>query len=156
MVRVVSHSVYLNPQVNMASNAATDAVLSTPMTKNRFLKVNKEGVPLNKQVPSTSQVNTVTTGAVALDGSSNFWVLNALVGALAVNIPSAANLINRTIDVLVRGGVGQNVVLTFPAAGYPVYVDGASGASANYTIAANANNQNVRLIFGPTAGYVMI
>lgn len=140
----------------MTSVVATDASLITPITKARYLKVTKEGVPINKQVPRTTQTNAVVGPAtVFFDGSNDVRIENALTGVITYNATNVSSLIGRTITVLVRGGVGQNVVINFPAAGYPVYVKGVAGASTTYTIAANANNQSATIMFGPTSASVL-
>jgi hypothetical protein len=139
----------------MTSLVATNGIPQTPITKNRFLKVNKEGVPLTLQVPRTAQINTaVGPATLTFDGSNDVWVTNALTGAITFNATSVNNLIGRAITIFVRGGVGQNVVVNFPAAGYPVYLKG-GGAVTTQTIAANANAQNITIVFGPTAGYII-
>ncbi len=141
----------------MTSLVATDAALNPPLTKNRFLKVNKEGVPINKQVPRTTQNNIAAGPAtVTFDGSNDFNVTGALAGVLTVNATVVNNLIGRSIRVFVRGGVGQNVVINFPAAGYLTYVKGAAGEVTSYTLAASANNQSVEIVFGPTIAVVHI
>lgn len=141
----------------MTSLVATNGIPQTPTTKNRFLKVNKEGIPLTLQVPRTSQINAAAGPAtLTFDGSSDVWVTNALAGVITFDATSVNNLIGRAITVFVRGGVGQNVVVNFPAAGYPVYVKGAAGAVTTYTILANANNQNISIVFGPTSAFIIV
>ena len=139
----------------MTSVLATNGIPQTPTTKNRFLKVNKEGIPLTLQVPRTSQVNSVVGPAtLTFDGSSDVWVTDALTGVITFNATSVNNLIGRAINIFVRGGVGQNVVVNFPAAGYPVYLKGGAAVTTQ-TIAANANAQNITIVFGPTSGYII-
>ena len=140
----------------MTSVLATNGIPQTPTSKNRFLKVNKEGIPLTLQVHRTTQQNTVVGPAtLTFDGSNDVTVTNALTGAITFNATSVNNLIGREITIRVRGGVGQNVLVTLPAAGYPVYTKGVAGTQASpYTILANANNQTVVLTFTPTAGFI--
>ena len=140
----------------MTSVVGANAVVDKTLAKTRYLKVDKEGVPLNLQVPLTTQVVTATGGTITFTGARIVPVLTALVGVLTINATSHLGLIGREITVYVRGGVGQNVVINFPAAGYPVYVNGVAGASTTYTIAASANNQAASIRFGPTAGFVTI
>lgn len=141
----------------MTSTVGNNAAISTALTRDRFLRVDKEGIPLDKQVPRTSQTNSVVGPAtITFDGSSTLFVTNALSGVITVNATSVSNLIGRNIRVVVRGGVGQNVVINFPAAGYPVYVKGSAGAVTTYTIAASANNQDINIEFGLASAYVTI
>lgn len=139
----------------MASQVATDAVLTTPIDKKRPLLGDKAGVPLNRQIPRTQQVYT-GNGAVpiTLDGSNSLLVTGALAAPLVVNATSVNNLIQRAIAVYVRGGVGQNVVINFPVAGYPVYSKGAAGTVTTITLPVSANNQNLFIDFGATAAYI--
>lgn len=139
----------------MASSIATDAVLLTPIDKERPLLVDKSGIPLNRQVPRTQQVYTGNGATpITFDGSNSLLITGALAGALTVNALTVNNLVSRMINVYVRGGVGQNVVINFPVAGYLVYNRGTAGAITTLTIAASANNQNVSIEFGATAAYI--
>lgn len=140
----------------MTSLTSTDAVILGPMDKERPLLVDKNGAPLNKQVPRLQQQYNGAGGETILfDGSNSLFVSGALAGVLTINATSVANLRGRNIAIYVRGGVGQNVVVNFPVAGYPIYVTGAAGAGATtQTITANANNQVLRIEFGTNAAFI--
>jgi hypothetical protein len=143
----------------MTSLTSTDAVILGPMDKERPLLVDKNGAPLNKQVPRLQQQYNGAGGETILfDGSNSLFVNGvngALAGVLTINATSVANLRGRNIAIHVRGGVGQNVVVNFPVAGYPIYVTGAAGAGATtQTITANANNQVLRIEFGTNAAFI--
>ena len=139
----------------MTSVVATDAVILTPMDKERPLLADKSGAPLNKQIPRTLQLYTGNGATpITFDGSNALFVTGALGGALTVNATTVNNLIGRAISIYVRGGVGQNVVINFPAAGYLVYNRGTAGTVTTLTIAASANNQNVVIDFHPTFSYI--
>jgi hypothetical protein len=139
----------------MTSLTAKDAGLLTPVEKRRPLLADKNGFPLNKQVPKTQQAYAGVGGeTITLDGSDALFVTVGLTGVLTINATDASNLRGRIINVYVRGGVGQNVVINFPAAGYPMYIGGAAGAATAYTIAANANNQKATIHFGTTFAYI--
>jgi len=140
----------------MTSLTSTDAVILGPMDKERPLLVDKNGAPLNKQIPRLQQQYNGAGGETILfDGSNSLFVDGALAGVLTINATSVANLRGRNIAIYVRGGVGQNVVVNFPVAGYPIYVTGAAGAGATtQTITANANNQVLRIEFGTNAAFI--
>ena len=140
----------------MTSLTSTDAVILGPMDKERPLLVDKNGAPLNKQIPRLQQQYNGAGGETILfDGSNSLFVNGALAGVLTINATSVANLRGRNIAIYVRGGVGQNVVVNFPVAGYPIYVTGAAGAGATtQTITANANNQVLRIEFGTDAAFI--
>ena len=140
----------------MTSLTSTDAVILGPMDKERPLLVDKNGAPLNKQIPRLQQQYNGAGGETILfDGSNSLFVSGALAGVLTINATSVANLRGRNIAIYVRGGVGQNVVVNFPVAGYPIYVTGAAGAGATtQTITANANNQVLRIEFGTNAAFI--
>ncbi len=140
----------------MTSLTSTDAVILGPMDKERPLLVDKNGAPLNKQIPRLQQQYNGAGGETILfDGSNSLFVNGALAGVLTINATSVANLRGRNIAIYVRGGVGQNVVVNFPVAGYPIYVTGAAGVGATtQTITANANNQVLRIEFGTNAAFI--
>ncbi len=140
----------------MTSLTSTDAVILGPMDKERPLLVDKNGAPLNKQIPRLQQQYNGAGGETILfDGSNSLFVNRALAGVLTINATSVANLRGRNIAIHVRGGVGQNVVVNFPVAGYPIYVTGAAGVGATtQTITANANNQVLRIEFGTNAAFI--
>lgn len=139
----------------MTSVTAIDGVLLTPVEKRRYILADKNGAPLNKQVPKTQQIYSGVGGeTITLDGSDNLFIITGLTGVLTINATNPSSLRGRRVNIFVRGGVGQNVVINFPAAGYPTYIGGAAGAATTHTIATNANNQKATIEFGITFAYV--
>lgn len=140
----------------MTSTTGKDAGLITPIEKKRFLQADKNGAPLNRQVPRTQQSYTGTGGeTITLNGSNYLFVTTALAGVLTINCQDVSNLRGRLITIYVRGGVGQNVAFQFPAAGYPVYNTGTAGTVTALTVATSANNQRVQIEFGQNFGWIL-
>lgn len=147
-----AHSKYL--RYTMTSTLAIDAKIPGPLAKDRYLRADKEGAPIDLQVPLTTQ-NTVavTGGALVATGARYIPITTALVGVLTINMTNYASLIGREIVVFVRGGVGQNVVINFAAAGYTTYLNGA-GAVTTHTLAANANAQKAIIAFTTQGAFI--
>jgi len=139
----------------MTSLTADNAVVLSPIEKERFLLADKNGFPLNRQIPRTSQTYAGTGNeTITINGSNNFLVTNALVGALVIDLTSAAKMRNRQITINVRGGVGQIVTVNFPAAPYLTYDNGAAGTITTKNIPVSANNQRMTIDFTDTYAFV--
>ena len=139
----------------MTSTTGTNAVLSTPLAKDRFIRCNKEGVPLDLQIPVTSQDLTgITGGTIVPTGANVIPVTGALATPLIINMTNRLDLIGRTITVYVRGGVGQTVTLNFPVAGYSTYNAGGAGTVTTLVLAALATNQVARITFTPVGAFI--
>jgi len=141
----------------MTSTLSKNAPITTASDKIRYLKVDKDGLPLTKQIGRTWQ-NYSGAGGVTIipDGSHSFNVLGVLAGVLTLNCTDVSNFVGRSLMVTVRGGASQNVVIDFPAAGYDVRVKGAAGSVTTYTIAANANNQNILIDFRSDGAFIVV
>lgn len=139
----------------MTSNLSKAAYVPTPSERQRFLKVDKNGFPVDKQIPRTWQNYSGAGGVTVIpDGSNSFNVLGVLAGVLTLNCTDVSNFIGRSLNVTVRGGATQNVVINFPAAGYDVRVKGTAGSVTTYTIAASANNQNALIDFRQDGAFI--
>lgn len=139
----------------MTSLVASNAVLPNPIAKDRFIRCNKEGVPIDLQVPVSSQDLTgVTGGTIVPTGAGVIAVTGALATPLIINATNHLNLIGRTITVYVRGGVGQTVTINFPVAGYSTYTAGAAGTVTTLVLAVLATNQVTRITFTPTGAFI--
>jgi len=141
----------------MTSPVSKDAIVLTPSDRPRYLAVDKNGIPLTKQIARTWEDYTGVGGVTVVpDGSSSYNVLGVLTGVLTLNCTDVSNFVGRSLLVTVRGGASQNVVINFPAAGYDVRVKGSAGSVTSYTLAVSANNQSVVIDFRQTGAYITI
>lgn len=141
----------------MTSLNSTDAYVGKPSERKRYLEVDKNGLLRNKQIPRTWENYSGVGGVTVVpNGSNSYNVLGVLTGVLTLNCTNVSNFIGRSLMVTVRGGASQNVVINFPAAGYDVRVKGAAGSVTTYTIAANANNQNIMIDFRSDGAYIVV
>lgn len=133
----------------MTSPFANNAVVPPKIATDYYLRSTKEGVPLDRQVPRTTQVPSATTGIVVPTADRNMTIAT-LTGPLTIDFANNfRNYIGKDYVILVNSGVGQTVTLSFNAA-LPARVTGAAGTTTSVVVAASANNQTVRLIFMDT------
>lgn len=141
----------------MTSNLSKDAYVGTPSERKRYLRADKNGNPVNKQIPQTWENYSGVGGVTVVpNGSHSYNVLGVLTGVLTLNCTDVSNFVGRSLMVTVRGGASQDVVVNFPAAGYSVRVKGSAGTVTTYTIAANANNQSIMIYFRQDGAYIEI
>lgn len=133
----------------MTSPFANNAVVPPKIATDYYLRSNKEGVPLDRQVPKTTQVPSATTGTIIPTADRNMTIAT-LTGPLTIDFATNfRNYIGKDYEILVFGAVGQTVTFNFNAA-YPARVTGAAGTTTSLVVAALANNQRVRLTFMDT------
>jgi hypothetical protein len=106
----------------MTSTYARNAATITSVTKIRYLKSNKDGLPLDKQVPRSVQLYTGTGGAGEIldyDGSNDVVIMAGnLTGNLIVRfIPPADpshkfNLLGREAKIHVSGATTRTITLS--------------------------------------------
>jgi hypothetical protein len=132
----------------MTSSYSKKSVIPLPHATRYFLQTDKNGIPLNGQVPRTVDIYTGTGGTIISSGRNDLFVNSILASTLIVNMQDTSELIGRKICVSVRPGATQIVRLLFPAAGYTVYVDGGNAAVTQYDIPISANCQSVEVAFG--------
>lgn len=133
----------------MTSSFSKKAIVRRPHETEFYLKADRNGNPLQGQIPRTADIYTGTGGTIVCSGKSDLFVANVLSSMLIVNMQDTPELIGRGITVTLRPALTQTVRLLFPSAGYTVYVDGASAAVTQYDIATSANAQSVEVIFQP-------
>lgn len=140
----------------MTSLIDNSAPILTPSTAIRHLRVDKNGFPLTKQIGRLSQLFTgIAPATIVPDGSSVIYVPDALAGVLTIDCTDYKKLAGKTLNIMVRPGPGQNVVVNFPASGYTVYVKGAAAAVTSYTIAASANAQSIFIDFRTDGAFIV-
>lgn len=134
----------------MTSNVAQNYISSSPNQKKHYLETDKDGIPLQKQVPLTYQVyQGPGNESIEPDGSNSFSVGSILVGPLDVDFRThIQNYARRTINIFVLAGQVQPVNLLFPLAGYFVSQLGTPNVINNYVIAPSINHQAVQVSFG--------
>lgn len=139
----------------MTSQKATNAFVPTASTKYFTLKADKNGIPIDLQVPRTSEIYSGGGDVTIIpNGSSNFVVSAVLDGVLTLNCSNVSNFIGRNINILVRPGTTENVVINFPSSGYTVYNVGAAAAVTSYTITAGDNAQRITIEFMDTIAFI--
>lgn len=96
----------------MTSTLATNAVLPS-IGQSHFLRADKNGYPLQKQVPKTYQHYTGTGGeTIVPDGSDIITVdASALTGNLTLNFTPNRNFIGRHIDLIVFNNYNAGTVI---------------------------------------------
>lgn len=109
----------------------------------RYLRVDREGVPLQKQVPTTVQTYTGAGGvSIDPDGSEVLWVNSALgSGALTINFTTTAkynNYLGRKLLVYVSPAAGANVIVDVTGGGRAFRLTGDTGDQATITAGGSA------------------
>lgn len=78
----------------MSSSLATNAALPG-LDREYYLQVDKEGFPLNKQVPLSIQTYSGAGGvSIVPDGSDVLFISGTMAGALVINLTNTANYTN--------------------------------------------------------------
>ena len=99
----------------MSNSLAINAAIVRSTDKTRYLKVNRDGVPINRQVPRTYQTYTGTGGSLTYDGSNEIRINGAtLVSPLTIQfgpVSSVRNWIGRTVDINVFTPNTQTITL---------------------------------------------
>lgn len=138
----------------MTSSFSKKAIVPLPHEKRYWVPADKNGVPLNGQVPRTADIYTGTGGTLVASGKSDIFVNSILDSLLTIDMQDTPELIGRRITVSVRPGATQIVRLLFSNT-YTIYVDGGNAAVTQYDIPVSANAQSVDVIFGATVGVVI-
>ena len=114
----------------MTSPLATNAVPSI----NRALEADREGRPLQGQVPKTYQVYEGTgNDMVPMEGLDFFVIQSDLsAGPLMINTTNNVNLYGRTCNILAPQGCLNNLIFNYGAGN--IYVAGSALPSNNYTV----------------------
>lgn len=132
----------------MSSTISTNN--TNTLGKKRYLEVDREGVPLNKQVPNTSQIYTgAGNETITFDGSNVFVVQSTLAGGdLTITETDATmrNLLNRTIKVIIPSTTTNDTIINLPV-GATFVSAGAENGNAQKTVAAAAAGVTFELVF---------
>lgn len=113
---------------------ATNAALNNTLSKPRYLRVDREDVPLDKQVATSMQEYTgAGAETITFSGDARFMINTAVAGALTVEMAAEdmRNLVGKSIDVCLTGVHLDTVTFTLPG--------GAIFASDNYGAADGLN-----------------
>ena len=136
----------------MSNPLAINAAVIRPTDKKRYLKVNKEGTPINKQVSRTYQNYTGTGGSLAYDGSSEIRINGAgLVSPLTIQFGPIANVRNwvgRCVSINVYTPNAQTITLNSSPAF--MVLNGTSLTQLSHVIAVNNTVKTVTLYFSST------
>lgn len=140
----------------MTSIKSKDAYVGKPSERKRYPQIDKNGFLVNKQLPRTWENYSGVGGVTVVpNGSNSYNVLGVLTGVLTLNCSDVSNFVGRSLVVTVRGGATQNVVISFPAAGYDVRARGTAGSITSYTITPSANNQSVTIDFRQDGAFII-
>ena len=140
----------------MTSLLALNARLPSAISRKRYLKADKEGVPLDKQVPRTYQVYEGTGGeTIDYDGSSEIVILSDLPnGPLTValgQIPS--NLLGRWLTINVSGLMSSDLVIdALPAL---LAVAGTQTLEGVHTITGDRLYRSINIFFANPTIYLL-
>lgn len=109
----------------------------------RYLRVTKEGVPIQKQIPLTVQTYSAAGGvSIQPNGSEVLWVNSTLAtGALTIDLTAAANYnnyIGRKLTVYVSPAAGNNVLVSITGGGRAFRLTGDTGTVATITAGGTA------------------
>jgi len=134
----------------MTSRQATNFVSPSPNQKPHYIQCDKDGIPLQKQIPLTFEVYSGDGNeTIEPDGSLAFSVGNVLTGPLTIDFRThIQNYYRRSVRIFTVAGLTQNVTLLFPLAGFFVSELGTPNVINNYVIAPSANHQYVQIEFG--------
>lgn len=136
----------------MSNSLAINAAVTRATDKKRYLKVNKEGAPINKQVPRTYQNYTGTGGSLAYDGSSEIRINGAtLVSPLTIQFGPIANVRNwvgRSVSINVFTPNARTITLNSSPAF--MVINGTSLTQLSHVIAVDNNVKTVTMFFSST------
>ncbi len=133
----------------MSNPLANNAVVTRPNDKNRYLKVTRDGIPINKQVPRTYQTYTGTGGNLTYDGSSEIRIngsglttpLTILFGAL----PNVRNWVGRELAINIYTPNAQTITLnTSPAF---MSINGTNLTQLSHVIPVDGISKTVTIYF---------
>lgn len=135
----------------MSDPLASDANVLAAVDKVRYLKVTKDGIPINKQVPRSKQViSGITGGTFDYDGSDDLVIFATSLTAtlfirISQNIQRMRSLLRRAVQIHVIGPSSQEIVLLTGTT--VMMVTGTPGSSNSYIIPASALHKLVSLYF---------
>lgn len=135
----------------MASLLATDAYIDTPSSRTWYLAADRNGYPVDKQVPRTHQNYTGTGGTIDYDGSIEVNIDgDTLVSPLVIRLANGSvqrlrNLIGRVCTVNIRPGNLQTVSIV--ASPGLLSVNGTSLLQGTHIIPADGTAKSITLFF---------
>lgn len=127
----------------MSNNKATDAVLAQYQHKRYYAEVDKDGKPINKQIPLTyMRYNGGGNETIVYDGS-NILVIDSQLAAGPLTIsfgntlPSIRNLLGRKLDIIFNVTTLSGVVIDYNPG--TIYVSGSGAIGPVYNIPVGIN-----------------
>ena len=137
----------------MTSTLATNAVVDTTLTRKHYLRADKEGRPLDKQVPRTYQVYTGTGSlgeVLDYDGSDELVLFaDNLTGPLIVRfgptISKTRNWLGREMKIQINGQTTQSITLNSS----PVFMklNGTSLTQLSHVIPGDSLSKTITVSF---------
>lgn len=134
----------------MSNPRATNAVVTTPVGRKRYLESTKDGAPINRQVPRTYQVYAGTGNAtIDYDGSNELVVFGStLTGPLTVNLGPLSrirNMVGRSVTLNIVSPISQTITLNSSPAF--MMLNGTSLQQLSHVIVADNLSKSIVLYF---------
>jgi len=139
----------------MTSPLSRNALALTPISKKYYLHSNKEGYPLNKQVPRTIQTYNGTGGTtISYDGSNDIVIVaENLTSNLIISFcPSVANdrlnLLGKEVKIHITGPTTRSITLNSA----PVFmkINGTSLTQVSHIIPGDGLSKTITVSFATT------
>lgn len=126
----------------MTSLIGANAVVQTASDKVRFLKADRNGFPLNRQVPVTYQNYTGNGGQLVWDGSNEININAGLLTSnltvfISQSLESLRSMIGRVVFINIEGSTIRSI--TISSVGTIMRISGTNTTTSNYVI----NPQNI-------------
>ena len=142
----------------MSNPLAIDANVLSAVDKPRYLKVDGNGLPLNKQVPRSYQRYSGTGGSLNYDGSNELLIFSDLLVAplnvvLGPTISVIRSLIGRYLVLHVLGTSAQPITVTSTPA--LMVVSGTPGSTNSYVLPGGGIYKTVTIYFASSSQFVV-
>jgi hypothetical protein len=139
----------------MSNPFASNAIVTRATEKKRYLKVNKEGAPINKQVPRTYQNYTGTGGSLTYDGSNEIRINgSALTSPLIIQFGPTTNVRNwvgRCVDINIYTPNSRTITLNSSPAF--MILNGTGLTQLSHVIEADGVVKTITVYFSSTTSW---
>lgn len=133
----------------MTSSIATNAGLTAPTERIHYLRANRDGFPIDRQVPRTFQVYSGTGGSMNYDGSNEILINGtALVTPLIIVFGPSSNIknwIGRSVEIQIF--TPNNTTVTLNTSPALMSINGTALTQLSHVIPANGVTKTITLYF---------
>jgi hypothetical protein len=131
----------------MTSNIANDAGVPLAVDKYRYLKSDRNGFPINKQVPRTYQNYSGTGGTLVYNGSNEIRIVGStLTSPLIIQFgPPIKNMIGRLLAINVIAPISQTITLNSAPAF--MVINGTALQQFTHVIPGDNNSKTISVYF---------